>query len=336
MRKIFIVLAVLMQVLVLVYMAGEREYILRNGKIIYLRTAPIDPRDLFRGDYVRLNYEISRISAGSLPGGDTSHMIKGEKVYVNLKEASNGLYELERASKEKPEAGVFLVGRSPYEYRYRPFGYPLMLNYGIEAYFVQQGKGREIEKRLGNRNQIQIPLEMQIAVGRSGKAVIKGHRWSPLGMGLKILRAAPANPQLQTGPASAKVALTLANASNAPLALILLPDNCSFALETAQTAQKEWVPAVNPCESFQPVDSDVLVLRPQEEETFEFDFSDERWFVRMANTAPVEIGTLDWSERFRLIYRPPGEAACRHLENSDLIWHGYLPSRAFHGRGRID
>ena len=61
MRKTFIVVAVLMQILVLVYMAGEREYILRNGKIIYLRTAPIDPRDLFRGDYVRLNYEISRI-----------------------------------------------------------------------------------------------------------------------------------------------------------------------------------------------------------------------------------------------------------------------------------
>ena len=90
------------------------------------------------------------------------------------------------------------------------------------------------------------------------------------------------------------------------------------------------------CESFQPVDGDVLVLQPREEKIFEFDFSDERWFVQAENTAPVEIGTLDWSERFRLIYRPPAEAACRHLEDRDLIWHGHLPSRAFHGRGRID
>jgi len=336
MRKIFIILALLLQFLVLAYMAGEREYIVRNGKIIYLRTAPIDPRDLFRGDYVRLNYEISRISAGSLPERSTAQMIKGEKFYVSLKQASNGLYELEHVSKEKPAAGVFLVGRSPYAYRYGRLGPPLMLNYGIEAYFVQQGKGRDMEKRLGNRNEIQIPLEMQIAVDGRGKAVIKGHRWSPLGMGLKILRAPPANPQLQTGPASAKVAVTLANASDAPLGLIVLPENCSFSLETAQTAQKKWFPAVNSCESFQPVDSDVLVLKPQEEKTFEFDFSDERWFVRTADTAPVEIGTADWSERFRLVYRPPAEAECRHLENSDLIWHGYLPSRAFHGRGRID
>lgn len=336
MRKTFIVLAVLMQILVLVYMAGEREYILRNGKIIYLRTAPIDPRDLFRGDYVRLNYEISSIPAGDLPGGDAANLIKGEKVYVSLKEASNGLYELERVSKKAPSTGVYLVGRSPYAYQYRQLGHPLMLNYGIEAYFVQQGKGREIEKRLGSRNQIQIPLEMQIAVGGNGKAVIKGHRWSRLGMGLQVLRNPPANPQIRQGPASAKVALSLANASDGPLALIVLPDGCSFTLETAQSAQKEWVPAANPCDLFQPVDNDVLVLQPGEEKTFEFDFSDERWFVRAGNTAAVEIGTLDWSERFRLIYRPPPEADCRQLKDRDLIWHGYLPSRAFHGRGRID
>jgi len=38
---------------------------------------------------------------------------------------------------------------------------------------------------------------------------------------------------------------------------------------------------------------------------FEFDFSDKRWFVQAENTAPVKIGTLNWSEQFRLIYRPP-------------------------------
>ena len=43
MRKIFILLAILFQFLVLAFMAGEREVILRNGTIIHLRTAPIDP-----------------------------------------------------------------------------------------------------------------------------------------------------------------------------------------------------------------------------------------------------------------------------------------------------
>ena len=86
----------------------------------------------------------------------------------------------------------------------------------------------------------------------------------------------------------------------------------------------------------QPAADDLLVLQPGEEKIFEFDFFDVRWFVQAENSAPIEIGTLDWSEQFRLIYRPPDEAASRHLEDRDLIWHGYLPTRVFHGRGRID
>ena len=336
MRKAIIVLAVLMQVLVLSYMAGEREYILQYGQTIYLRTAPIDPRDLFRGDYVRLNYEISRLAAQHQPQFESTEIKKGQKVYVNLKAGSNGLFELDHVGLKKPQSSLYLVGRSAYPHKYRPAGYPLWLNYGIEAYFVQQGKGRQIENRRGNRNQIQVPLEMQVAVGGSGKAVIKGHRWSPLGIGLRTLRAAPANRQQQTGPVSARIELALANASDAPLALVNLSDNCSFALETVQWSQKEWVLANDPCEPAGPTEDDVLVLQPDEEKIFEFDFSDKRWFVQNEDQPPVEIGTLDWSDQFRLVYRPPGEAACRHLEDGDLIWHGYLPSRAFHGRGRID
>lgn len=336
MRKTFIAMAVLLQILVLGYMAGEREYILQNGAIIYLRTAPIDPRDLFRGNYVRLNYEISNIPAHRLPSGDTSDLAKGRKVYVILKENSNGLYELDHVSLDQPPSGIYLIGRSAYHYRHRRIDHPLRLNYGIEAYFVQQGKGRRIEQRLGSRSQLQVPLEMQIAVGRNGKAVIKGHRWSRIGMGLEVLRTPPANPQVPAEPLSAKVALTLANASDAPLALVALPDDCSFTLEPSQSAQKEWSLVNDPCEPSQPAADDLLLLEPGEEKTFEFDFSAARWLVRSGTTAPVEIGTLDWSERFRLIYRPPTEAACRHLENRALIWHGYLPSRAFHGRGRID
>jgi len=336
MRKAFIVLTILLQILVLGFMAGEREHILRNGRIIYLRTAPIDPRDLFRGDYVRLNYEISNISAHRLPQDDFTRLSKGQKVYVSLKESTNGLYEFENIGIEEPERGIYLAGRSLYDYRHHKLVQPLRLNYGIEAYFVRQGKGLEIEKRRGSRNKIQIPLEMQIAVGANGKSVIKGHRWSPIGVGLQVLRSPPPDNRRSTEPLSAKVALTLANASDAPLAIVTLPDNCSFSLETSQTARTQWTVATSPCRPRQPNDEHVLVLQPREEKIFEFDFSDERWLVRSETSQPLEIGTLDWSEQFRLIYRPPDRAASAHLKNRDLIWHGYLPSRAFHGRGRID
>ena len=34
----------------------KRASILRDGREIVLRTEPVDPRDLMRGDYVRLGY----------------------------------------------------------------------------------------------------------------------------------------------------------------------------------------------------------------------------------------------------------------------------------------
>jgi uncharacterized membrane-anchored protein len=336
MRKTYIILAVLLQLVVLAYMAGEREYILHNGKIIRLRTAPIDPRDLFRGDYVRLNYEISRIPANMLKEADRAAGVKkGAKIYVNLKEGPNGLYEPVAADLQKPQEGLYLAGRIPYAYHKLETANPIQVNYGIEAYFVEQGKGRDMEKRLGSRTAVQVPLEMEIAVGPNGKAVIKGYRWSPLGIGLQLLRRPPAESESTGEPLSATFQLTLYNASDKPLAIVELPDYCSFSLEPAPWAKKSWIPAHDPCEGLIPTNFDVEILGPEQQKRFELDFSKERWLVK-DNAAVRQIGTLDRSEQFRIVYRPPDAEQCRYLNRPDLIWHGHLPSRVFHGRGQID
>jgi uncharacterized membrane-anchored protein len=336
MRKAFIIAAIILQVIVLAYMAGEREYISKFGKVIHLRTAPIDPRDLFRGDYVRLNYEISRLAVRNIIDVKNLNDIKkGDKLYVSLQEGINGLYALETAQLQKPEESLYLTGRIPMgQGNLRP-RHPININYGIEAYFVEQGKGRDIEKRRGNRRGVQVPLEMAIAVGGNGKAVIKGHRWSPLGIGLHRLRRPPRNSQEQEAPASATVRLTLVNASDKPLAIVDLPDYCSFSLEPVLWAEQQWASVHNQCEAVLPTDSDIVILKPQQKKSVEFDFTDDRWLVT-ANGIISQIGTLVGSEQFRIVYRPPDKGNCLHLEQSDLIWHGYLASGVFHGRGQID
>ena len=45
---------------------GYKEYTLSQGQKILLKTIPLDPRDLFRGDYVVLNYEISQLNLDSI------------------------------------------------------------------------------------------------------------------------------------------------------------------------------------------------------------------------------------------------------------------------------
>jgi uncharacterized membrane-anchored protein len=336
MKKSFVILAVILQLIVLAYMAGEREYIQRNGKVIHLRTAPIDPRDMFRGDYVRLNYEISRIPVNRLKDVDSvGELKKGDKIYVSLKEGPNGLYEMVDAGLKKPANGMYLCGRLPYPYRTLRASNPIWIKYGIEAYFVEQGKGWNIEKRRGSRTKVQVPLEMEIAIGSNGKAVIKGYRWSRLGIGLQWLRNPPGDPEETEAPQSATFQLTLANASEQPLAIVNLPDYCSFSLETVPWAKQSWSLAHNPCEDMFPSDFDVVILAPEQEKKFRFDFSTDRWRVKDSNKVK-HIGALDRTEQFRIVYRPPNEAASRHLNQKDLLWHGYMASRVFHGRGQID
>ena len=48
------------QALVLGWMIWDRTSLLANGREVVLDVVPVDPRSLFRGDYVILGYDISR------------------------------------------------------------------------------------------------------------------------------------------------------------------------------------------------------------------------------------------------------------------------------------
>ena len=50
-------------------MVAINEHTLRTGREIVLKTVPVDPRDLFRGDYVTLRYDISRLQACCFTAG---------------------------------------------------------------------------------------------------------------------------------------------------------------------------------------------------------------------------------------------------------------------------
>ena len=118
MRKLLIIFVVILQVILLAYMAGQRENVLRTGKTIYLRTVPVDPRDLFRGDYVRLQYEISNIEREKMQDGlkllsvSDSHKNKDKKVYAVLEVNDDNVAEVVYVTDKKPEKGkLFIRGR---------------------------------------------------------------------------------------------------------------------------------------------------------------------------------------------------------------------------------
>jgi len=332
-------LAIALQFLVLLGMAGEREWIVQTGERLWLRTAPVDPRDPFRGDFVRLSYEVSRLGPRQL-GFDPQQRVlpEGAQVFAALERGPREVARLRQVMETPPESGPFLRGRVQRGW------YPwngLEVKYGIEQLFVEQGRGQEIEARQGERQGVQVPLEVELALNGRGTAVITGHRWSPLGIGLRTLRRDGEAEQSAPAPAPGAqepiplFELTLQNVSAAPLALVLLPEECSFALESVAWSPQALAPVRSECDGLAPAAGQILTLAPGDSWQRRFDFTESRWQV-VLDDKTLPIDRLPWEQRFRLIYRPPAAERVAQPPGAAQVWHGELPSRAFHGRGQID
>jgi len=158
-KKIFIIIGIFWIVIIGGFIAFK-EFTLQTGDEILLKTQPVDPRDLFRGDYVILRYDISTISADSL-SYQGSDFKEDDKVYVLLNIDDQKIGSLTNIDKNKPSEGIFIEGTVKSTYNNR-----LNIEYGIESYFVPEGKGREIERNLGK-------IYTKVAVDDFGNAVIK-------------------------------------------------------------------------------------------------------------------------------------------------------------------
>jgi uncharacterized membrane-anchored protein len=158
------------QILVLTGMIAGKAITQRSGESILLRVVPVDPRDLFRGDYVILGYEISRIPPGGINGiavsrtpGNASDW-QGRMVYVSLVLESDGLhYGGGTVSTVPPPPGVRFIEGTVAD--------PRRITFGIESYFVQEGKGKKYEDAIRNHR-----LSAEVALTSSGHAALRGLR----------------------------------------------------------------------------------------------------------------------------------------------------------------
>jgi uncharacterized membrane-anchored protein len=223
---------VLLQVLLLAAIIGYRHYWLATGERVLLRTVPVDPRDIFRGDYVRLSYDISSLDLDRLEGEDK--FVKNESVYVVLRKNADDTYFPAATLDAPPRGERFIRGRvisrsegnrwevtvrdasgrqhslEPRWFSYRKgerlffclngrnevisFGNhsgcsdphwqsmaatvedvkevrfnKLNVEYGIESYFVEEGKGKALETARNTRD-----LLVEIALRRDGEGLITG------------------------------------------------------------------------------------------------------------------------------------------------------------------
>ena len=337
MRRKLVLLFVVAQVLVLAFMAGKREFIVHAGERIHLRTAPVDPRDLFRGD---LNYEVSSVGPKLMRDGVSEHLgEKGYKVYAVLTRGEEGLFRLDHLTDRQPQSGIFMRGRITGDWRFRRNPTSAAVKYGIEQLFVEQGTGRDIERRRGRRDDLQIPMEVEVAVGGGGTAVIRGYRWSKLGVKLELLRFNRRNRNTPAEgldePLSPKLRVTLKNVSDEPLSIVDPGDHCGFELVTAGWVVRSYTMVDEACRNV-PVDRDDLVrLSPEETYSVELDLSEPRWFVKVDGETG-EIGELAELDAFRIVYQAPPGAEKLDATPGGRLWTGDLPTRAFNAFAILD
>ena len=158
-KKKYVVALIIFWGVVLIGFIVFKQYTLQTGIEVRLKTVPVDPRDLFRGDYVILRYDINRIGLDSILS-DGRPFIKDDKIYLKL-DTSSKYARPTQISRNRFDEGLFIEGIIT-----NTNNHVLSAKYGIESYFVNQGTGKEIERKIGN-------IDVIVAIDKQGNALIK-------------------------------------------------------------------------------------------------------------------------------------------------------------------
>jgi len=161
------------QIAFLSWMIAGRAAILRNGQEVLLKVEPIDPRDLLRGDYVRLGYEIRDVPVKLVANAPAGEFVTEEgPIFVRLGRDGDGYWRVRSASLGEPQGAaadgeVDIRGTVTGGWTLGPDA-SFSVNYGIDRYYVPEGEGRAIETDMRER-----PFGILAAVGKDGIPQIK-------------------------------------------------------------------------------------------------------------------------------------------------------------------
>lgn len=163
-------IAIAIPVIILLGMTIVPMLTVISGQEILLKTRPVDPTDIFRGDYVNLAYEIDEVSIDkfpeevknakrSRPGYDMKSdyeyeyydfsNVRNKKMYATLKPVGE-YYEVDKVTFEKPNGGIYLKCTFP-DYFYTPVlrdskALTLRVNYSMDKYFIPENTGAQLEE----------------------------------------------------------------------------------------------------------------------------------------------------------------------------------------------
>ena len=165
---------------------------LEQGTPIELAVVPRDPRDLFKGDYSVLAYELGRHdgpvdadawkSVGPCRSAkEVCHVRQGTPVYAELEPVAGDLHRMTRLSFVRPEAGIRYIRGETIAGTLRQGASQTMpakgcpdgavcftgtLTYGIERFYGPQGEPSKVDRLPRDR------LRVRVRLGDDGRALL--------------------------------------------------------------------------------------------------------------------------------------------------------------------
>jgi uncharacterized membrane-anchored protein len=174
-NRLGLLVAATAQLGILGYIVADRIWLLKQGREIVLPIIPVDPRDLFRGDYVTLSFPASRIPSTLV---ETSTATPAAHFYVTLDQGADGTWAPSRVTAKHPgtksATQIVLKARERYTMMSNIFmsaggRQNLDVLYGFERYYVPEGRGTRLENLAREKK-----LAIVLAVDARGNAAIKG------------------------------------------------------------------------------------------------------------------------------------------------------------------
>jgi len=169
-NALLFVLVALAQLAVPAWMIIGHERIRSEGEVFNFRTAPVDPRDPFRGEYVRLEFEAEN---GNWPAPRTGvEAYTNQRAFAVLGTDSAGHAVVQALTTERPISGAYV------DIYYTSFDTSTVtrIDLPFDRYYLEEGDGKKTEDMLlpqWNDGVVSQPLPAHAVVRiLNGKAVI--------------------------------------------------------------------------------------------------------------------------------------------------------------------
>ncbi len=156
--------ALVVQAAIVTVMLIKAVMPLWTGQEVLIMARAVDPRDLMRGDYVALDYDIKQLKTTELksdlkPGMWVNY---GDELYVTLRTTDSGA--VATGVYRTPPQGVLIIkGRPAYRQRVAeahdtPRIDDLHLSYGIEEFYTDPQTAQLLDRRLRSGTTLHVHL----------------------------------------------------------------------------------------------------------------------------------------------------------------------------------